>query len=72
MDELIALIGSGVEAAGWHYQNSQGDAGGAFLRYCKTMDGMTTRLEVTSLADGTAEHLATFIVLIDGRPDADC
>ena len=54
------------------YQDSQGDAGGAFLWYCKAINGMTTRLEVTSLADGTADHLATFIVLIDGRPDADC
>ena len=72
VDDLVALVGSDVEAAGWHYQISQGDAGGAFLRYCKAINGMTTRLEVTSLADGTADHLATFIVLVDGRPDADC
>ena len=34
---------------------------------------MTAWLEVTSQADGTADHRASFTVLIDGRPDnADC
>lgn len=73
VDELVALVGPDVEAADWHYQISQGDAGGAILRYCKAINGMTASLEVTSQADGTADHRATFTVLIDGRPDnADC
>jgi hypothetical protein len=73
VDELVALLGPGVEAANWHYQASQGDAGGAFLWYCKAINGMTARLEVMSLADGTADHTATFTVLIEGRADnTDC
>jgi hypothetical protein len=71
VNELAALVGPDVEAAGWHYQ--PGDAGFTNLRYCKEINGMTARLDVTSLADGTVDHLATFIVLIDGRPDnTDC
>ncbi|MEH1012686.1 hypothetical protein V6U90_06140 [Micromonospora sp. CPCC 206060] len=72
-DELIALVGPSVTAAGWHFVIHRGNPGGAFLRYCKTINGMTARLEVSSMADGTPEHDATFIVLIDGRPDSpDC
>ncbi|WP_319462738.1 hypothetical protein [Micromonospora sp. RTP1Z1] len=67
VDELVALVGPDVEAAGWQYQ--VGDAGDANLRYCKTINGRTARLDVTSLADGTPDHLATFIVYIDGVPD---
>lgn len=71
VDELAALVGPDVETAGWQYQ--PGDAGFANLRYCKEINGMTARLEVTSLADSTADDLATFIVLIDGLPDtANC
>lgn len=71
VDELVALVGPDVEAAGWHYQ--AGDAGSTNLRYCKVINERTARLDVTSLADSTADHTATFIVLIDGRPDnADC
>lgn len=70
-DELAALVGPDVEAAGW--RQHMGDAGDGNLRYCKAINGMTARLDVTSLPDGTADHLATFIVLIEGRPDsADC
>ncbi|MFU8875001.1 hypothetical protein [Micromonospora sp. SL4-19] len=73
VDELVALAGPEAEAAGWHYLISQHDAGMAFLRYCKAINGMTTWLDLTSLADGTPEHTSTLIVLIDGRPDnADC
>ncbi|MEV0606579.1 hypothetical protein AB0I61_09445 [Polymorphospora rubra] len=67
-DELIALVGPDVEAAGWHFVH-QGDSGLPLLHYCKTINRMTARLEVFSLADGTPDHAATFTVLIDGRPD---
>ncbi|MGC1210483.1 MAG: hypothetical protein WA890_04330 [Micromonospora sp.] len=71
MDELATLVGPDVEAAGWHYQI--GDAGSGNVRYCKEINGMAARLDVTSLPDGTADHLATFIVLIDGHPsNSDC
>ncbi|MEU5726691.1 hypothetical protein ABZ783_33435 [Micromonospora sp. NPDC047738] len=70
-DELAVLVGPDVQAAGWQYQ--VGDAGEGNVRYCKTFNGMATRLDVTSLPDGTPDHRATFIVLIDGRPEStDC
>ncbi|MEO3781597.1 hypothetical protein ABGB16_33475 [Micromonospora sp. B11E3] len=69
LGELIALVGPDIEAAGWRFVIHQGDAGGAFLRYCKTINRMTAWLEIRSMADGAPDHAATFTVLIDGRPD---
>ncbi|MBO4209266.1 hypothetical protein [Micromonospora echinofusca] len=70
MDELVVLVGPDVEAAGWHPTIQPGSV---FLRYCKEINKMSARLEVSSIADGGPDRTASFTVRIEGRPNnADC
>ena len=69
VDELVALVGPDVEAAGWQYQVVTPAYQPAVLQ---DDNGRTARLDVTSLADGTPDHLATLsscTLYIDGVPD---